>query len=202
MINQKLPDQEIAIYIFDASTRKVMDFTKNRQELIEAINSIPETELVNSTNLYGAVQDVADLWEDIYSIQNITDGSVIIFTDGRHNATPNITLNDALTALQGKKRFVAALNSPDLDEAALKTLAGRDDRYFKANDVAGLETMFLSIQAEIQRLSNSIYYMYYQSPITDPSPFQNELRIEVKNNTNRGNDRLIDETFNSEGFGV
>lgn len=202
MINQKLPEQEIAIYIFDAHTRMIKDFTSSTSELIQAIEAIPETDLVNSTNLYGAVRDVADLWEDNYSIESITDGSVVIFTDGRHNATPNITLNDALAALGDKKRFVAALNSPDLDESALKTLAGRDDRYFKANDVAGLESMFLSIQAEIQRLSNSIYYMYYQSPITDPTPHMNELRIEVKNNSNRGTDRLIEETFDSSGFGL
>ncbi|MEM9824858.1 MAG: VWA domain-containing protein, partial [Bacteroidota bacterium] len=202
MINQKLPDQEIAIYTFDANTRLVQDFTRDRADLIAAINSIPETDLVNSTNLYGAVRDMADLWEDNYTIESITDGSVIIFTDGRHNATPNITLNDAMVALQGKKRFVAALSSPDLDETSLKTLAEREDRYFKADDVAGLESMFLAIQGEIQRLSNSIYYMYYQSPITDPSPYENQLRIEVKNNANRGSDRLIDETFNSQGFGL
>ena len=202
MINKKLPEQEIAIYTFDASTRLVLDFTSDPTTLITAINSIPETDLVNSTNLYGAVIAVSDLWEDSYSLQSITDGSLIIFTDGRHNATPAITLNDALAALNGKKRFVAALTSPDLDETSLKLLAGETDRYFIADDISALETMFLDIQAEIQRLSNSVYYMHYQSPITDPTPFENELQVEIKNNSNRGTDSRIKETFNSAGFGL
>jgi von Willebrand factor type A domain. len=200
MINQKLPEQQIAIYTFDSNTELLQNFTADKAALIAAINIIPEVDLVNSTNLYGAIQEMEGLWNDVYSIDGIEDGSLIIFTDGRHNATQNITLTDALRAIDGKKRFVAALSSPDLDEASLKILAESDDRYFKAADVNGLQNMFLNIQEEIQKSSNSIYYMYYQSPITDPSPFENTLRVEVKNNTNNLPDAFIEETFNSEGF--
>lgn len=201
MINQKLSNQEIAIYTFDANTILLQDFTANKDALITAINNIPETDLVNSTNLYGAIQQMEDLWDDVYSIQGIEDGSLIVFTDGRHNATPNIDLDDALRAIDGKKRFIAALSSADLDEAALKVLAASNDQYFKAADINGLKNMFLSIQEEIQKSSNSIYYMHYQSPITDPTPFENTLRVEVRNNTNSRSDAFLEETFNSEGFG-
>ncbi len=201
MINQKLPEQKMAIYTFDANTELLQDFTAEKASLIAAINDIPETDLVNSTNLYGAIEQMEGLWNDVYSIAGIEDGSLIIFTDGRHNATPNITLADALRAIDGKKRFVAALDSPDLDETALKTLATSTDRYFKAEDVNGLKNMFLNIQEEIQKSSSSIYYMYYQSPITDPAPFENTLRVEMKNNTNTLRDGFLEETFNSEGFG-
>ncbi len=202
MINQKLPEQQIAIYTFDANTDLLQNFTADKAALIAAINNIPETDLINSTNLYGAIEEMEGLWNDVYDITGIEDGSLIIFTDGRHNATPNITLADALRAIDGKKRFVAALTSPDLDEESLITLAQSQDRYFKAADVNGLQNMFLSIQEEIQKSSNSIYYMYYQSPITDPSPFMNTLRVEVKNNTNSQSDAFVEETFNSEGFGI
>ncbi len=201
MINQKLPEQQMAIYTFDANTVLLQNFTADKDALITAINNMPETDLVNSTNLYGAIEQMEGLWEDVYSIAGIEDGSLIIFTDGRHNATPNINLADALRAINGKKRFVAALTSPDLDEASLKTLAESDDRYFKAADVNGLKNMFLSIQDEIQKSSNSIYYMYYQSPITDPAPYENSLRVEFKNNSNNLSDAFLEETFNSEGFG-
>jgi len=202
MIEEKLEGQEIAIYTFAANTTRLQNFTSDRNTLISAINSIPETDLVNSTNLYGAIEDMEGLWEDVYSISGIEDGSVIIFTDGRHNATPNITLSDALRAIDGKKRFVAALNSPDLDEVSLKALAETTDRYFLAEDVNGLKNMFLKIQDEIQRSSNSIYYMYYQSPITDPAPYENTLRVEVKKNANKNRDGYLEENFNSEGFGL
>ncbi|MEK7256240.1 MAG: VWA domain-containing protein [Bacteroidota bacterium] len=201
LIQKKLPEQEIAIYTFDADTKKVKDFSADQSALLAAIESIPEHGLVNSTNLYGAVMEVADLWEDEYSLDGITDGSLIIFTDGRHNATQALTLASAKNALGDRRAYVAALASVDLDEVALKELAGEEDRYFKADDVAGLEQMFLDIQTEIQSLSKSIYFLYYTSPISDPSPFENELTIEVKGNINNGFDRRILEMFNSEGFG-
>ncbi len=201
LIDNKLADQAIAIYTFDSETAMLQDFTTNADLLKEAINNMPETDLVNSTNLYGAVMDVADTWNDVFSLQNIEDGSLIVFTDGRHNATPNITLTDAINAIGVKKRYVAALNSPDLDEASLKNLAGSADRYFKADDVTSLEAKFIEIQNEIQRLSQSIYYLYYQSPITDPTPHINELLIEIEGNTNQSDDNHILSSFNSEGFG-
>lgn len=201
LINKKLADQEIAIYTFDAETVKVQDFTTDKNELLAAIASIPETNLVNSTNLYGAVLEVAELWEDSYSIDGIEDGSLIVFTDGRHNASQTLSISHARTALDGRRAYVAALNSPDLDEDALRLLADAPERYFEAADVAGLESMFLEIQAEIETLSNSIYFLYYQSPISDPTPYDNSLMIEVKENLNTSSDSRIVETFNSEGFG-
>ncbi len=201
LIQQKLPEQEIAIYTFDAQTVEVKAFTTDEQALMNAIDGIPETGLVNSTNLYGGVIAVADLWEDNYTIDGIVDGSLIIFTDGRHNASQSVTLSDALDALGSRRAYVAALNSPDLDEGALQSLAKVSDRYFKADDIAGLEQMFLDIQSDIQSLSNSIYFLYYQSPITDPAPFENNLKIEIRNNANVGGDSRIVETFNSAGFG-
>jgi len=202
LIDNKLPEQAIAIYTFDSDTYILQDFTTDADQLKAAINSMPETDLVNSTNLYGAVMDVSDTWTDVFTLQEIEDGSLIVFTDGRHNATPNITLSDAIGSLGIKKRYVAALNSADLDESSLKELAGSSDRYFKADDVSSLEAKFIEIQNEIQRLSQSIYYLYYQSPITDPTPHNNELLIEIDGNTNRGEDNHILESFNSEGFGA
>lgn len=201
LVESKLPEQQIAIYTFDSETHAVQTFTKNKADLLAAIDAIPESGLVNSTNIYGAVIDVANLWEDNFSIDGIVDGSMIIFTDGRHNASQAVTLSQALSAIGTRRVYVAALNSPDLDETALKMLANEPDRYFKADDSTGLEAMFTDIQSEIQSLSNSIYFLYYQSPISDPTPFLNELVIEINGNANYGKDSQILELFNSEGFG-
>lgn len=201
LIDSKLPEQEIAIYTFDAETQELQPFTSDPAALKAAIDALPTSGLVSSTNLYGAIIDVADAWEDSYTIDGIVDGSLIVFTDGRHNASQVLTLQSAKQALGNKKVFVAALESSDLDEQSLKQLAGSADRYFKASDISGLSQMFLGIQQDILRAAKSIYFLYYQSPITDPTPYQNKLTIEVKDNFNTGPDRLIVEYFNSEGFG-
>ena len=201
LVNQKLDRQEIAIYTFDSQTKLIQDFTTDTQTLIDAIEALPETGLTNSTNLYGGILSVANLWEDSYAIDNIEAGNLIVFTDGRHNATQSLQLSDATSALQGKKVYVAALNSVDLDENALKAIASAESNYFKADNITALEGTFIDIQNEISTLSNSIYYMFYQSPITDPTPFDNALRVRVKDNTNPNLDKEIVEIFSSAGFG-
>lgn len=201
LINQKLSNQEISIYTFDSQPHLILDFTTDKTTLINAIDGLSENNLVNSTNLYGGIIEVADLWADSYSIDQIEDGSLIVFTDGRHNATQALDLADAKSALAGKKVYVAALDSPDLDAAALRQLASADHHYFLADNIAALEGTFLNIQTEIQGLSKSIYYMFYQSPISDPTPFNNELQVQVRDNRNPDADRRILEVFSSAGFG-
>ncbi len=90
---------------------------------------------------------------------------VLLFSQhGRHNASQSVKLNDALNALGNKRAYVAALNSADLDEAALQSLAKTQDRYFKADDVAGLEQMFVDIQSDIQSLSNQYLFSLLPKP--------------------------------------
>ncbi|MFT4759437.1 MAG: hypothetical protein ACI9XO_004433 [Paraglaciecola sp.] len=201
LVNQKLNNQEIAIYTFDSQTHLILDFTTDKTTLINAIDNLPETNLINSTNLYSGIIEVSDLWQDKYTIDNIEDGSLIVFTDGRHNATQAVSLSDAKSAIAGKKVYIAALNSADLDVASLQQLASQNDHYFLADNIATLEGTFLNIQTEIQNLSKSIYYMFYQSPISDPTPFDNELTVTVKNNRNPEENRRIFEVFSSVGFG-
>lgn len=201
LVNQKLPNQQIAVYAFDKDLELIQDFTTDKTLLSQAINSLPENGLVNSTNLYGALidLDIKDLWTDTYSVDGIEDGSLILFTDGRHNANQTQTLADAKASIGDKKVFVAALQSPDLVEAPLKDI-GNSGGYYYAADISALETAFLDIQARIVSLSGSIYYLYYTSPISDPTPFQNELIIRINGNTNPGSDRQLIENFDSAGF--
>ena len=201
LINQKLPNQQIAVYAFDKNLKQIQDFTSNKTLLTQAINSLPESGLVNSTNLYGALIDlnIKDLWTDTYSVSGIEDGSLILFTDGRHNANQTQTLADAKASIGDKKVFVAALQSSDLVEAPLKELS-KSGGYYYAKDISALEKAFLDIQERIKSLSGSIYYLYYTSPISDPTPFQNELIIRINGNTNAGATRQITTKFSSEGF--
>jgi len=202
LINQKLDNQEIAIYTFDSRVNRILPFTKNTTQLLNALDLIPEDGLVGSTNLYEAIIEASEEWTDIYTVNTLIDGSMVVFTDGRHNANPSINLQQALTATEGKKVFIAALNGGDLDEVALREIARTSDRYFQAENVASLEKLFTDIQNEILSISQSVYYLYYTSPISDPSPYENQLRLDFDGNENTGLDAFIQTGFNSEGFGL
>lgn len=201
VVNSKLANQQIAVYAFDKQLKLIQNFTDDKNLLTQAIESIPETGLESSTNLYGALIDlnIKDMWEESFSLNFIEDGSLILFTDGRHNANQTQTLEMALASRGDKKLYVAALNSNDLVEDPLRQLASTGG-YFLAEDISRLKQVFENIQQEIESLSGSIYYLFYTSPISDPTPIDNELIIKVRNNTNRLLDGQIKTTFNSAGF--
>ena len=204
LINDFSLNQEMAIYTFDSDTKLLVDFTSDKSALIAAINTLNDNNLDNSTNLYNAIIDVSDEWQESYSIDSIVDGSLIIFTDGRHTAGGSTTVADVKTALGDNRSstYFAAVQSSDLDPNVLKEILGNnaEDRYFEAQDFDELEAQFLTIRTRIENLANSIYFLNYTSPISEPDDVVNDLKIEVKGNTNNGDDHSIVEQFNSKGF--
>ena len=201
LIDQKLPNQTFAVYTFDKELRLVQGFTEDTSLLKNQIAAIPEDNLESSTNLYGAIIEVTNeslfTWENTYSIDFIEEHNLVVFTDGRHNANPDITLDQALTSVGHKKVYVAALQSSDLREEPLQQIA--TEGYFLANDVPQVEENFKKVQNRIVNLANSLYYLYYTSPISDPSPRDNTLEIRIKNNR-LGEENAIVTQFNSGGF--
>lgn len=184
MINNKSDKQEIAIYTFDSKSKVIQNFTTNKNLLINGIKSIPETNLVSSTNIYGTLIDVSNLYKDAYNLNQITQGSIVLFTDG-NETTGSKTLSEAQYALGTKKVFVLGLKSQDLDEQNLKTLSS-DGSIVYANNITEVKDKFLEIQNDIIRLSKSVYWLYYQSPKRGNNV--HDLEIRIKDNTNSGID--------------
>jgi Mg-chelatase subunit ChlD len=206
LVNDKQPRQVFAIYVFDQDPTLLVDFTDDTETLVSAIESIKEDELFDSTNLFGAIIHVSNRWEDVISTDEVTDGSLVIFTDGFHNADPNLDVQDALAAMQNlsgnpKKIFVAALDSPDLERGPLQQLALSTDGFFETDEVGSLADTFLRIQEEITDGANSIYYLAYTSPITNPETNQEDLEVAIIGNDNTTAEGRILTTFNSDGFG-
>ena len=206
LINDKTENQRIAVYVFDRETRLVQDFTADASVLVAAVAAIPETELFDSTNLYGAIIDVSQAWQDEVSMERIIDGSLVIFTDGFHNADPKLKIQHAIKAMLGadgklKKIYVAALDGPDLDRGPLQQLTFSTMGFFEASDISALQQIFLDIQGEITDLSNSFYLLDYTSPITNPEANDESLEVAILGNSNLAASGRIQAAFNSDGFG-
>ncbi|MEH0155315.1 VWA domain-containing protein [Limibacter armeniacum] len=204
LIDAKLDNQEIAIYTFDKQLTLLQDFTNDKELLKEKVNILNGQELTNSTNLYGAIINLTDnsrfIWDEKQDITEILKRNLIVFTDGRHNADPGIEINDVLQEIADKEVYVAALNSQDLDVNNLKKIAGTSNRYLSADNVGKLREQFVGIQQQIIDYSKSIYYLYYQSPITVPDSRENSLELKLKVNGNQSETGYIETAFNSEGF--
>ena len=198
LIQAKVPEQEFAIYTFDSQVELIRDFTTNTSELLSAVNALEETGLDASTNLYRAIMEASQTWQDNISIEQIEEGSMIIFTDGKHNADPGLQVGNAIDAIGEKSVFIAALDGPNLDEATLVAIAGDESRYLFASDVSGLANVFLDIQDKILTQSKSIYYITYTSPISVPG--NQNLKIFIRDNRNPGADCMVEKTFSTNGF--
>lgn len=201
-VNQSMDEQQIAVYTFDgnAPVRRI-NYTTNKAQLLSAINSIPETNLGTSTNLYEALTYVeGELPDDIYTTSQIRQSSILVFTDGRETANPTpAALNAVKTALSGRTVFVAALQSSDLDASTLSNdIASTSENYFLANNINELESKFTSIQSDIENLSKSVYWLYYTSPRKGNNDWNIELRI--KSNCNTGYNSAATGVYNSNGF--
>ena len=203
LINLGFENQKFAIFTFDGAntTTLLQDFTADKSVLTTAINNIPNTNSVGSTDLYGSIIDVTNnsmfTWSEHYGIDYISTTNLIVFTDGKHNADPSVTLANAVSSIDKKKVYVAALQSDDLNEDALKEIA--TEAYVLANNKEELKSKFEEVQDKIKKLSNSLYYIYYTSPITSPADWENNLKIKIADNADKS-ENMIETTFNSKGF--
>ena len=203
LIDLGFDNQEFAIYTFDKAnaTTLLQSFTSNKTTLKTAIDNMPDENSEGTTDLYGAIIDVTDnslfIWTEQYGIDAISATNLIVFTDGKHNADPTVSLDDALTSIGDKKVYVAALQSDDLNSSALEQIA--TEAYVLASNKDELKTKFEEVQGKIEKLSNSLYYLYYTSPISTSVSWENDLEIKIKDNADKTTN-YIKTTFNSEGF--
>lgn len=200
-VESSLSEQKIAIYTFDGNINQVIGYTTNKSQLLSAINSISETNLGTSTNLYDALIYVEnEMQEDLYSTQSIRQNNILVFTDGRETADPTTEkLNQVKTALEGRVVFVAALKSADLDASTLRNdIASSTHNYFLANSIGDLETKFKEVQSDIEKLSKSVYWMYYTSPRKGNKYW--DIELSIKENCNTGSSAVATGSYSSSGF--
>ncbi len=185
-------EQEVAIYQFSEYPELLRDFTNNKDSLIATLQKYQLG--FATTNLYGSVIEGASRWEDRYSINDILQGTMILFTDGR-DTQGSSTLAAALSAVHNKVVYTVGLGSeiqPDILDAI--GTAG----YYPITDVNQLQTQFQLIQNKILDYANSFYQLEYKSP--KRGNFDHTLTIRIKDNPHIGDNSYITGTFNSGGF--
>lgn len=189
---QKVEHQEFAIFVFSSNTQLVQDYTEDIPTLTDAINSI--TSGFASTNLYGAVIDGVDSWDEVYTPEFVQKGFGIVFTDG-DDTQGSHTLNDALAARGNKTLFMVGLGA-DVNSAALDQLS-TSGQYISIDSIGELDNTLSQIQTDIVLLANSFYTLNYMSP---KRTGDHDLKVMVKSNENLGFDSNVSGDFNADGF--
>ncbi len=184
--------QEFAIYEFSDEPVLRQDFTSDVAALTLAINEIQIG--YNSTNLYGAVIEGVSRWEDFYSIPEIEQGFLVLFTDGSDTQGSH-QLSEALAARGSKRVYTIGLGN-EIEPAALETL-GNSGSYL-ISDLSELLNRFTLIQEEMALYANSFYWLNYLSPRQGDS--NHILRVSIVLNDFHGLESFIEGSFNSADF--
>lgn len=191
-VNEMTTKQELAIFKFSDQPEEVLDFTSNKTALIAAINSIQVG--FNTTNLYGAVIEGAAKWDNSFSLSGITQGAIVLFTDGSDTQGAH-TLDDALNALGSKRCYTLGLGN-DIDPIVLEILG--NSGFYSTDEVNRVAEQFLEIQQQLQKFANSFYVLRYLSPKRGNQ--KHLLRLYIKDNNYTGANSFITGDFNSNGF--
>ncbi|MBA4407168.1 hypothetical protein C0389_07840 [bacterium] len=189
-------NQEVSIYQFSENVEMLSNFTNLQDSLDRAISRYKIG--ANTTGLYSAVVKGASLWQDNFSINDVLQGSMIVFTDGNETSRPTVqALTEALNAVKNKSVYTIGLRGKDqLDEETL-TRIGRAG-FYGINDASQLENQFTLIQKKITDYANSFYQLTYKSPRRGIGEYN--LIIRVKGNPYTGDSSYILGRYSSAGF--
>ncbi|MDP8208371.1 MAG: FG-GAP-like repeat-containing protein [Candidatus Electryonea clarkiae] len=192
-VQEKFPEQEIAIWTFSEDVEEVQSFTTNTTQLINAINGI--TLGPPSTNLYGAVVAGVAEWEDSFGADDgIELGAMVLMTDGE-DTQGSVSVEDALNAVENKSVLTVAVGE-GADTDILRQLGTTG--FYEATDFESLPEVFAEIQHDIEVYANSFYWFVYVSPTR--GDIEHTLHLSILDNPLHGDGSYLEVTFNSNGF--
>jgi len=195
-----LQQQQIALYTFDDTVTKIKDFSSNIDTLIAAIDAIQPAGAITPTNLYGAVIEGASQWQDQFDVELITQGALIIITDGTDTAARH-TYRDATNAVKGKAVYTLGVGS-ELSADVMSVLGTAGSYHLRNFDQ--LRNTLQTIAQQVKNTANSFYYLHYASPKRRAEGAernsQHRIELSVVDNANRAGNGKIVESFNSAEF--
>jgi len=194
-----MPQQEIAIYSFDDTVSLLRDFTGNVGNLMETIDSIQPAIAITPTDFNGAVITGTSRIENMFDVEQISQGNVIIITDGTDTAARN-TFSDALDSVSGKSVYTLGVGD-EISESVLQQIGTSGT--FALRNFDQLNSVLSSINQQVVDSANSFYFLHYASPkrgaVGAESSIHN-IRLSVANNANDSGTSIITDSFDSTDF--
>jgi hypothetical protein len=193
--------QEVAIYRFDGREQimKVIDFTKNKTDLKNAIDILTKDSITGdpgydiSTNLNGAVQQgiaALDTRRGAIATGELFTGSLVTFTDGTDQAG-RVSNEAAVASVTASTHYSFTIGlGGEIDEIHLKNL-GKSGEAF-ADDADELNNAFDQIAGTIRSESGKRYVLGYCTPKRSGD---HKVTLRVK-----GRPGALSYAFNADGF--
>jgi hypothetical protein len=163
--------QQMSIFVFDSAVTQLTAYTNDAAVLTAAINGIPREPEArdSSTNLYGAVRDAVQSWDDLVFLDQADIGYAILITDGVHTAN-GLTYQTIANDIGDRQVYVVAIGSA-VNIPALREVAGDPDGRFgkvvQVSSVADLAGAFAQIAQQQIALVSGLHIVYHLSPKRD-----------------------------------
>ncbi len=197
-----LAQQEVALYTFDDTVTKIKDFSSNTASIVDAVNAIQPARSITPTDFYGAVIEGTSQWNDSFDLSLITQGSLIIITDGTDTAARH-SYQEALNAVEGKSVYTLGIGD-DISNDVMSSIGTADA--IALRNFEQLNTTLQAINQQVKDTANSFYYLHYASPKRraegeeGDANSQHSIKLSVNNNANTGVSGTVVDTFNSAEF--
>ena len=154
-----LANQFISILTFDGTVTPLVQKKRDPQVILAALDQVKVGG--NSTNLFGALKDGSELWENTISLDQISYGSLILFTDG-NDTSGSTSKTDALSATADKDVFFIAVGS-ESDTSILEEFTPQSN-IFTLDSFEQMEQKLDSAIAQIKTYENGLYILSYATP--------------------------------------
>jgi len=165
-------NQYISLITFDSTVTTLIEQSQNTTNLLAALTAVEIGG--NSTNLNGAIKTGSELWENEISLEKISYGSLIVFTDGE-DSSQIVSEADALEATQGKDiYFIAIGDNTDTSKLAVFTSV---NNIFTESNFDELSDVLTETFTRVETYEDGLYILSYASPIRSG---KHELTIEAK----------------------
>ncbi len=164
-VEQKRPDDFVALVSFDDDVEVVSKFTNNTTQLVERIESLT---VGGATAMYDGIIASSGLFGE--SSEGALRRNIIVLGDGSDNGSAS-SLDDVLSTLGSSeiRTFGVALESEDFQPDELEQIAGATGALFlSTSDPQELSTIYGRIQQELNRA----VVLRFKSPISAPGDVQ------------------------------
>lgn len=152
-------NQYVTLITFSSTVDTLVTKTQDVDEILQALDNVETGD--NSTNLYGAIEQASSAWENEISLDKLSYGNLILFTDGNHTSN-NDTTAKALEASQGKDIYFLAIGD-EVDTTVLEEFT-HVNNIFSVADFEQLAQSLDNAFARVKTYEDGLYVMSYATP--------------------------------------
>ncbi len=153
------PNQRVTILTFDSAVTTIINQSQSISSISAALDAVSVGG--NSTNLYGAIAEGVSAWENSISLDLISYGSLILFTDG-NDTSSLVSKEEAKSGIGTKDIYFISIGS-EADSTVLKEFTDADN-IFEIDEFNQLSEIVSSTLAHAKTYEDGLYLLSYATP--------------------------------------